>query len=94
PKTKTFAEVMLVTTMTQTQKKSAPKRDEKALLGVVLKVRDAPAMVRGLQYFLERVVSRTDAVGSKSEREIVRWGCGVAGDAIVGLSTTTAALDE
>ncbi|KAL2358413.1 hypothetical protein BJ546DRAFT_1023096 [Cryomyces antarcticus] len=80
PKTKTFMEVLFVTVILQTQKQSTGGRSERALLDVVMNVKDAPAMARGLQYFLKKVVSKADVAGSKAERETVRWGCRVATD--------------
>jgi nucleolar MIF4G domain-containing protein 1 len=77
PKTTTFLEVLLTSTILQTQKKSGEAHDEGSLLQVFSKVADAPQMARGLQYFLKKVVSKADIAGSKSEKRIVRWGCGV-----------------
>ncbi|TKA79663.1 hypothetical protein B0A49_01413 [Cryomyces minteri] len=87
PKTKTFMEVLFVTVILQTQKQSTGGRSERALLDVVMNVKDAPAMARGLQYFLKKVVSKADVVGSKAERETVRWGCKVATDALTVLAS-------
>ncbi|KAK5171637.1 hypothetical protein LTR04_000340 [Oleoguttula sp. CCFEE 6159] len=87
PKTKTFMEVLFVTVILQTQKQSTGGRSERALLDVVMNVKDAPAMARGLQYFLKKVVSKADVAGSKAERETVRWGCRVATDGLTVLAS-------
>jgi len=92
PKTRTFAEVLLITVILQTQKKGSNGRDERALLEVIMRVNDAPQMATGLRYFLKKVVSKSDLAGSKSDRDTVRWGCGVAADALVALSS--AGLEE
>jgi nucleolar MIF4G domain-containing protein 1 len=47
-----------------------------------MQVRGVPQMAIGLMYFLRRVVSKTDVAGGKAEKDTVRWGCRVAGDAL------------
>jgi nucleolar MIF4G domain-containing protein 1 len=43
-------------------------------LQTFVEVDQAPEMVAGLQFFLKKVVSKTDIV-EKSEKETVKWGC-------------------
>ncbi|KAJ4992620.1 dihydrolipoyl mitochondrial precursor [Stagonosporopsis vannaccii] len=74
PKTKTFVEIMLVTAILETQKGAKGDKKETALLQTFVEVDQAPEMVAGLQFFLKKVVSKTDIV-DKAEKETVRWGC-------------------
>lgn len=74
PKTKTFVEIMLVTAILETQKGAKGERKETALLQPFVEVDQAPEMVAGLQFFLKKVVSKTDIV-EKSEKETVKWAC-------------------
>ena len=64
-------------------------RNEKALLDVFLKSKEIAGMAQGLRYFLKKVVSKTDVAGSKSEKETIKWGCKVAGDALAVIATQT-----
>ncbi|KAF3053063.1 suppressor of glycerol defect [Didymella keratinophila] len=74
PKTKTFVEIILVTAILETQKGAKEEKKETSLLQTFVEVDQAPEMVAGLQFFLKKVVSKTDIV-EKSERETVKWGC-------------------
>ncbi|KAJ4354985.1 hypothetical protein N0V95_003321 [Ascochyta clinopodiicola] len=73
-KTRTFVEIMLVTAILETQKGAKGERQETALLQTFVEADQAPEMVAGLQFFLKKVVSKTDIV-EKSEKETVKWGC-------------------
>lgn len=79
PKTKTFLEVLFVTALLQTQKGKS-KRDEKAVKGMFAKIEGNEALVRGVQYFMKKTVRKSDIVGGKGEREMVRWCCDVVGE--------------
>ncbi|KAH7349114.1 hypothetical protein BKA66DRAFT_576007 [Pyrenochaeta sp. MPI-SDFR-AT-0127] len=70
PKTRTFVEVLLVTTILESLKASKPKdkRDERAVREVFVEVDQAPEMIAGVQWFLKRVVGRTEIV-DKAEKE-------------------------
>lgn len=74
PKTKTFVEIMLVTAILETQKGAKDEKKETSLLQTFVEVDQAPEMVAGLQFFLKKVVSKTDIV-EKSEKDTVKWGC-------------------
>jgi nucleolar MIF4G domain-containing protein 1 len=74
PKTKTLVEIMLVTAILETQKGAKDEKKETSLLQTFVEVDQAPEMVAGLQFFLKKVVSKTDIV-EKSEKETVKWGC-------------------
>jgi nucleolar MIF4G domain-containing protein 1 len=74
PKTRTFVEVLLVTVILETQKGTKKTRNETPLLQTFVEVDQAPEMVAGLQFFLKKVVSKTDIV-DEAEKETVRWAC-------------------
>ncbi|TGO29585.1 hypothetical protein BPAE_0013g00370 [Botrytis paeoniae] len=73
-KTKTFCEVLFITIILQSQKASKESRDTKAIANLFSRVKETPQMITGLQYFLKKVVGKTDIAGGKAEKEIVKWG--------------------
>lgn len=77
PKTKTLVEVLLVTIILESQKGHKEKKNEKALLNIFINVDSATEMITGLQYFLKKVISKTDITANKQEKETVRWACKV-----------------
>lgn len=87
PKTQMFVELLLITVILHGQRGSDTKRDEKALMETFVTVRDTPQVARGLQYFLKKVVSKTDVAGGRAEKETVRWACTVAGDALAAIAS-------
>lgn len=93
PKTKTFVEVLLVTTILESQKGSKEKRNSKALLEVFVEVDQAPEMIAGVQYFLKKVVAKTDIVES-SEKETIKWGCKAVMDMLTRVLATTTMEDD
>jgi nucleolar MIF4G domain-containing protein 1 len=82
PKTKYFIEVLFVTIFLQSQRQSESKRDEQAVINVLSKVKDTPELIRGLQYFLRKVVRKTDIAGGKKEKATIKWACEIAGDTL------------
>ena len=75
-------EVLLITVILQSQQGTEDKKDKKPLNAIFLRSKDTPDLARGLQYFLKKVVSKTDIAGSKQDTETVRWGCKIARDAL------------
>ncbi|KAN0071845.1 hypothetical protein V8E54_010441 [Elaphomyces granulatus] len=61
---------------------------ETALKNVFLQTRDTPEMVRGLLYFVRKVVAKTDIVGPERDCNAVKWGCKVAVHALKAVSDT------
>jgi nucleolar MIF4G domain-containing protein 1 len=78
PKTKTFVEVLFITVFLQSQKQEKGKRNETAIVNIFLRVKDTPSLITGLQYFVKKVVSKTDIAGGKAEKATVKWACEVA----------------
>ncbi|MCJ1392400.1 suppressor of glycerol defect [Xylographa bjoerkii] len=76
-KTRTFVELFLITTILHSQQSHPDHRREKPLLDVFLKLRDYPDLTTGMQYFLKKVVGRTDVASSKQDRSTVKWACKV-----------------
>lgn len=82
PKTRTFVELLLITVILHSQQGSESKRDEKPIMEVFLPSKDTSNLARGLQYFLQKVVSKTGVAGSRRDCDTVRWGCKVVGDGL------------
>ncbi|KAL3477823.1 hypothetical protein BJX99DRAFT_122379 [Aspergillus californicus] len=93
PKTKTFAELLMISIIQQSQKKKNKKsksmsgeddagRDEKPLLEIFMRTRETPQVAKGCIYFLRKVVAKTDIVASEKEMKMVKWGVRVAIDAL------------
>lgn len=78
PKTKTFVEVLFISMFLQSQKDSGKDRDENAIVNLMLRVKDAPQMAAGVQYFLKKVVSKTDIAGGNPQKATVKWACKTA----------------
>ncbi|KAI9822133.1 MAG: suppressor of glycerol defect [Thelocarpon impressellum] len=98
PKTRTFTELLLINVILQSQSPTGAgdgnnNRDEKAVRDVASSVKENAQLARGLQYFLKKVVSRTDVAGSEVERDTVRWGCKVAVDALRDITASGVAED-
>jgi nucleolar MIF4G domain-containing protein 1 len=77
--TKTFMEVLFITILLLLQKHSESKRNEQAVVNIFNKAKDTPQLIRGLQYFLRKVVSKTEIAGGKAEKATVKWACKLAG---------------
>lgn len=93
-KTKTFVEVLLVTAILETQKRSKNKQnDNKALLEVFVEVDQAPEMIAGLQYFVKKVIVKT-AIVEKKEKDVVQWGCTAVMDMLTRVLATTTMDDD
>jgi nucleolar MIF4G domain-containing protein 1 len=92
PKTKTFVEVLLVTTILESQKGSKDKRNNKALLEVFVEVDQAPEMIAGLQYFMKKVVAKSEIVDER-EKDTLSWGCKAVMDMLTRVLATTT-MDE
>jgi len=45
----------------------------------------APNIVKGLIYFIRKIVSKSDIVTSNKEKRLVKWGCGIAVKAFSGV---------
>ncbi|KAF3479930.1 nuclear protein [Arthroderma uncinatum] len=92
PKTKMFVEVLLITTMVQSQQKSHRKAkdsenseagyDEKALVSIFMKTAETPQVVAGLRYFIRKVIAKSDVVSSKRDKKLVKWASKAALDTL------------
>ncbi|KAK7180186.1 hypothetical protein DPSP01_012056 [Paraphaeosphaeria sporulosa] len=93
PKTKTMVEVMLVTIIVESQKSHKDKRSEKALLNVFINLDAVPEMITGVQYFVKKVVSKTEITANSKEKDTVKWACKVIMGLLERLMASTT-LDE
>ena len=82
-------EVMLITAITHPQQASGESRNEKALIDIFLKPKEIAEMAAGLRYFLKKVVYKTDLAGSRKNKDIVKWACKVASDALTVVTAQT-----
>lgn len=57
-------------------------------MNIILRLKDVSNLVRGLQYFVKKVVSKTDVAGSKTDEATVKWGCKVIADALTALASS------
>lgn len=94
PKTRTMVEVMLVTIIVESQKGRKDRRSEKALLNVFINVDAVPEMITGLQYFVKKVVSKTEITANSKEKDTVKWGCKVIMGLFERLMATTTLEEE
>lgn len=85
-KTKSFLEILLITVFLQSQRQAPNKRDEQAVTVLIERIRSTPGLIRGLQYFIREVVTRTDVAGGNEERATVKWACRIAGGFLDGLA--------
>lgn len=60
--------------------------DEKVLIDIFMRTQETPQIVKGLIYFIRKVVAKTDIVPSEQELKLVKWGCRVAVDALKVIS--------
>ncbi|PBP23115.1 glycerol defect protein 1 suppressor [Diplocarpon rosae] len=81
-KTKIFMEVFFITIILESQKQTVGARDEQAIVQVFSHAKETPQLIRGLQYFHKKVVSKTDIAGGKDETAIVKWACKVVRDTL------------
>jgi nucleolar MIF4G domain-containing protein 1 len=85
---------MLITTIVQSQKSAKDGKDEKALLNIFVKVDVAPQMIPGLQYFLRKVLKKTDLAANKKEKELVVWACGLVQETLTRVASMKLTAEE
>lgn len=85
PKTQIFMEILVITVLLQSQRQSTSKRDKQPVINIFMRAKDTPQLISGMQYFLKKVVSKTDIAGGKEEKKTVKWACKAAGDTLQAL---------
>ncbi|OBT83562.1 hypothetical protein VE02_06941 [Pseudogymnoascus sp. 03VT05] len=90
PKTQTFVEVLFISMFLHPQKQPAKGDDKTAIATLIGRVQDTPSMITGLQYFIQKVVKKTDIAGGKDEKLRVKQACKVAVDTIRALAARDA----
>lgn len=88
-KTQMFVEVLCITVLLQLERGSQERRNEEAIVRAFSKLKDAPQTIRSLQYFLKKVVYKTDIAGGETERAIVKRSCKIATRVLESLLATT-----
>ena len=85
-KTKSFVEVMLITAMLESVKgEDGEKKDKEAAITKVFASaasEGGPELARGLQWFIRKVLRKTDLFATKAEEKIVTKGCATAKTAL------------
>lgn len=76
---------------TEDDKDKTREKDEQAIVELILGCKDTPGLAAGLQYFMKKVVSKTDVAGTKVDCETVKWGCKVAQSALRALTSNRVA---
>jgi nucleolar MIF4G domain-containing protein 1 len=94
PKTKTFIEIMIVTVILESQKRAKEGRNEKGLLNIFINVDTAPEMIAGMQFFLKKVVRKSELTANKAEKETVQWACKAVGEMLTRLMATVAMEED
>lgn len=74
-KTRDFVEIMLVNVLLECQ---ANERPEETIAKVFGGVEGSPDLARGLQYFLKKVVRKSDLAGGKKNAKLLKEGCKMA----------------
>ena len=80
--TQMFLEIFFVTVILHCHSTSKDARNEKVLLPIFLQPKEMPSIARGLQYFLKKVVRKTDLAGSRYEKDTVQWACNTVCDGL------------
>lgn len=86
PKTQTFVEVLFISMFLHPQKQPAKGDDKTAIANLIGRVQDTPSMMTGLQYFIQKVVKKTDIAGGKDEKLRVKQACRIAIDTLRALA--------
>lgn len=83
-KTRDFVEIMLVTALLecQGQGQGGDRGADEAIARAFSAVGAAPDLARGLQYFLKKVVRKSDLAGGKKNARLLREGCLLAEAAV------------
>lgn len=98
PDNKLFMEVLFVTFLDQIGKKSQvnaigvglmgkkkmseQKFDDRILIERILKAKEQPALLRGIQHFIKKRLRSSDFVTGKKQRKRIEWGIGAMSDII------------
>jgi nucleolar MIF4G domain-containing protein 1 len=86
PRTQAFVEVLLITVMLESQTGRKDGHNKDSVSRIFSKVRDVPDMVQGLQYFIRKVVVKSD-IAEKSDKPTLKRACKAAGAVLDSLLT-------
>ena len=74
---KVFVEVLLISIISRCSSKTSSGLDERALMLTFGRAREVESFAKGLAYFVERVLRRTDLTSSKKESRLVKTASGL-----------------
>lgn len=72
---KIFVEVVLITIITRCQSSAANSLDQQPLLTIFSKAIESQTLAKGLQYFVRKILSKTDLTSTKKEARTVKSAC-------------------
>ena len=81
-----FRSVLFISMFLHPQKQPAKGDDKTAIANLIGRVQDTPSMMTGLQYFIQKVVKKTDIAGGKDEKLRVKQACRIAIDTLRALA--------
>ncbi|KAL8695250.1 MAG: hypothetical protein Q9218_000288 [Villophora microphyllina] len=93
PMSSIFVELTLITTILSSQKGSSGSRHEEKIIEIFAQVGSNPEMAESLLCFLKRTVSKSEVVGTQTDKETVKWACRVARDTLKTISISEFAAE-
>ncbi|KAK0713823.1 hypothetical protein B0T26DRAFT_678107 [Lasiosphaeria miniovina] len=84
--TRAFVEIMLIATLLECQTSETP-RD--AIAAAFKTAETAPPLARGLQWFMKKVIRKSDLAGSKENAEHVKEACKIAESVLEAVLSST-----
>ncbi|KAK3941204.1 hypothetical protein QBC46DRAFT_383519 [Diplogelasinospora grovesii] len=93
-KTRAFVEVMLITMLLECYDKGSEEAERHAAISKVFRgLEGVPELARGLQWFIKKVVRKSDLAGGKAETKAVKEACKLA-EAALTQALTAAEIME
>lgn len=81
-------ELLLITILVESQSGEKTSQSEETIMGIFLKLRDTPGLIQGFQFFVKKVLKKTDVAGSNEDLQRVRRGCRIIEDTLKALAST------
>ncbi|KAI9658122.1 MAG: suppressor of glycerol defect [Trizodia sp. TS-e1964] len=88
PKTSTFLELLFITIMLNIPRGANVDKFDTTVNDIFTKSQGHIQMAHGLQYFLQKVVSRTDVASNQEDSKTIKQGCKIAIKCLQGLDST------
>lgn len=95
-KARAFVEVLLITALLECSKAEKAGQDdtETAIGRMVASLKDAPELSRGLQWFIKKVIRKSDLAGSKGDAKKLKSACTMADRALEAIQLAEVVDDE